>query len=176
MSNTLRTWDQIIASLADNETGEIGAQDIKDALFSMQQCWSTMARRNTGAQTITTTNPTKIEMNTGKDGEAMTGAFSNFTDRITVPANGDGDYKIDFSCGFFFGSSDQGTLKLYVNGINSLSFGNTPVAGSADSQWVNIAGSQVVPLTAGDYVELWADGPAGDYDVNEAQLFMTRIN
>ena len=176
MSETLRTWDQIIASLADNETGEIGAQDIKDALFSMQQCWSVMARRNTSAQTIPTNSDTKIEMNVGTDGEAMTGAFSNSNDRITVPANGDGRYKIDFSCGFFTGTSNQGTLKLYVNGIQVLAFGNTPVAGTADSQWVNIAGSQVVALTEGDYVELWADGPSGNYDVNEAQLFMTRIN
>jgi hypothetical protein len=176
MAETLMTYEQWIAALADNDTGEIGAQDIKDALFSMHHSWFGMAKRLASDQTIAAT-PTKITMNAGNEGLGQEPGYSGANDRLTIQSGGGGTYMVFFGCSIkkLSGTSDF-VLKVYKNGVWGSSFGPNP-KGTGSGDWSCVSGVTIWNgVAVNDYFELWADFSTGsDNKVNEAYLHMQRI-
>lgn len=98
MAETTRTWAQVLALLADNETGEIGAQDLKDALHSIYQCWASLVRSGLGAAGISfafsDTEQQVVNYDRALDYGGIDASLSS--DDHTILAGGDGVYKVDY--------------------------------------------------------------------------------
>jgi len=177
MAETLLTYNQWLASLADNETGEIGAQDLKDALYSLQSNWLVMAKRLTSDQSGFST-ATKVTMNAGHEALGQEPGYNGGLDRLTIQAGGDGQYLLHYGCCVkkTTGTADF-DLMIYKNGIQSYSFGPQPKVSLRDADWESMSGVGVWTGTiATDYFELWGTtSGGGSVLVNNAYLFLQRI-
>lgn len=176
MPETLLTYDQWLATLADNDTGEIGAQDLKDALYSLNQNWLVMAKRLTSTQSFSAA--TKITMNSGEESLGQGSGYDDSLDRLTIQTGGDGQYLLHWGCSVK--KQVTGTvnfeLAIYKNGIRSYSFAPEPKV-TITNEWKTMSAVGVWGgVAAADYFELWGV-PASSTPVyvNNAYLFIQRI-
>jgi hypothetical protein len=175
MAETLRTYDQLLTLLADNETGEISAQDLRDVIHSIHQCWAGMAKRATSDQSVGSGTATKITMNSGREGDAMPDALDLTNDRITIPANGDGIYMIHYGANMKAAAGSQTyELQIFQDGIHLLSDGIDPLG--EGTEWQCLNGVMLTFLQEGDQIELYADFGASGGTVGESYLHLKRIN
>jgi hypothetical protein len=119
MAETTRTWSQVLASLADNDTGEIGAQDLKDALHSVYQCWGSLVRSGLSTTSISfsfsDTEERVINYDRKLDYGGIQGSLT--TDDLCILAGGDGIYKVTY--GLCFTPVVGDIYRLYLKKDNS---------------------------------------------------------
>ena len=93
--------------------------------------------------------------------------------KFTVPAGEGGKYM--FGYGTSINNLDDGEklqIKLYKNGSGDNSTQNR-VIGSTDNQLYYVQGTQVLVLSAGDYIELYMmHEEGGSQDTNSAHVFL----
>lgn len=173
MAETQRTLAALIALFADNTTGDISPQDLRDFLVSSQGGYGSIyVNGGSTAQTGITGTPAKMT------GFATNGISSGTTpdhgnDLVTVDVSG--DYLINASVSFVGSSSDVFQVEIY---------NNTTGTGYAFNRFISAGGdtgaaacSALITCAANDEVSLYISSSTGgtSFTPQEASLIVTRV-
>lgn len=154
MADTRRTVAQLLTQLADNSLGAITPQVMRDLLLSLV-CYGSL-RSVAPHNEVVSTTPARYQDfdETGPSAGCIVDRTTNF--RITVPV--DGDYRVDFSASHQQ-SSSRAIWSIRKNGGAARLGGLFAIgAASAVDERYSIAFSDIVTLSAADYLEVWLAG------------------
>lgn len=174
MADTERSLTALQSLLANNTTGDISPQDLRDFLVSAFGGYGSIYV--TGGSTAQTVSGTPAKMTgfaaNGPSSSSVTPDHTN--DQITVTIAG--DYAIDLSLGSFTGSNGSTiTLDIYVNGSPSgiptisRTFGSPATAGSACTKGI-------LTLAANDIITVYVSSTSTSYTPQEASLSVNRLS
>jgi len=173
MVETLRQFDTVMTQLQDNTTGEISAQRLRDALYSLVKSFGALYRQGQSGQGFDT--DTVVNFNGAvNDDETLANAT---TERLTIPINGNGYYIVFYgaSMALSFSGIGSGQLKLTKNGTD-LTSAPQPKSSTNSNESVCLSGVAVVFLAAGDYLQITATkSGSGSPTVLDAHLVAVRL-
>jgi hypothetical protein len=150
--NSTETVDTLasITLYAQNDYVTLESDDANWQIIAKRVTIRGRAFRNTSTQSISASTLTKVQLN----GESFDvgGTFDSATNyRMTVPTGGDGDYI--FSGTVYISSAGaRSAVYLRKNGADYASAWLTPPASGDVAPNV----TEVIPMVAGDYIELYA--------------------
>jgi len=174
MADTQRTLAALQALFADNTTGDISPQDLRDFLVSsMGGYGSIYVNGGSTAQTGITGTPAQMT------GFATNGISSGTTpdhanDKITILTAG--DYLINASASFIGSSSDIFQVEIY---------NNTTGTGYAFNRFISAGGdtgdagcNALITCAANDEISLYISSSTGgtSFTPQEASLIVTRVS
>lgn len=179
MPETLRTWSQIVALLSDNETGEISAQDLRDAIYNVSNVYGGLFIRN-GAQDLSfllaDSEKKIVNYNAAVDAAGLDADLTN--DRIIIPTNGAGTYRLDFGISVQADGLSSIRLDIYKNGSRLIGHFGAPQADLPVDEAKTLASSGFVDLTTSDYLEMWlARSGSGSttFNIQSAHLVLQKM-
>lgn len=181
MAETVRTWSDILALLADNETGEISAQDLRDALFNTYLCWGSLVHSGLGGTTLTFGAGDDDEQVVGYDRVLDEGGIdaSGTTDDMTILAGGDGIYKVEYGVSLDPGSN---VMRIYLRKGASRFYTHNPepqVEGDGSINNLSMSGvGYVTGAVEGDTYSMWLErvsGTTSSVQIHSAYFNMTRV-
>ena len=175
MVDTVRTLAQLQALLADNETGNISPQDLRDFLVSALGVYGGISIDEGVDIQTPGTSPEKIDQFTANL-PAVGLTPDHAQDRITVDAGSDGMYLIAAQVSFS-GTNNAGFhVYIYKNGATTGPFAfHRKLGAGGDIGSASILG--LVSLVEADFIELWVAAETGtpNFTVEDSQLVMVRI-
>lgn len=165
MSDTARTKAEILALLADNSTGAISAQDLRDFVETILGCYSGLyICEGSDSQNVTSSGKTTIDQ--WVSAQAVSDAFDT-TDGdqlLTIPVTG--VYDVSFSCTYNTDSVYAEVFRVRVTQNGSALPGlcdrriHYPASLSSPDVVHPSTGRRLVSLTAGDELELEVEAGA----------------
>lgn len=174
MADTIRSKTELLALLADNTTGDISPQDMRDILVSLMGVYGEMLIVNSStAQTGITTTP---ELMTGwtKNGVSNGVTLDYLNNQITVLYNG--VYSISLGVSFSGTLNTEFLLHLRVDGVEQ-DEGLHRVIGTGGD--VGSAGfTALKTLTAGQILTIYVasdDAGGSSFTPVDAQLRVVRV-
>ncbi|MCK5639680.1 MAG: hypothetical protein KAJ19_02740 [Gammaproteobacteria bacterium] len=173
MADTIRTRAQLLALLADNQTGDIGAQDMRDILVSLMGVYGGILDTvNTSTQTVALGVPEKL-INFTENGLSvgMTPDFAN----NDLQADHTGVYQIFGKVALHANASNVlFEVHFRVDSVEDAAGSHTKLAAagaSASATWMNI-----ISLNAGEKLSIWIESDKNcDITVEHAELIAVRI-
>jgi len=173
MADTSRTLAALLALLADNTTGAISPQDLRDALLSCMSGYGSITVLGaSAAQTSISATPAKLTGFTA-NGPSSQMTVDHTTDTITVGITG--VYKLRCQVSFSGTASKTFLFRAYVNGVVT-TLGCTRMLGaSGDVGSCGFGG--LLALTASDAVTVYISSSDGGtaLTVADAQLSLVRV-
>jgi hypothetical protein len=173
MADTQRTLAALQALFADNTTGDISPQDLRDFLVSSQGGYGSIFV--TGGSTAQVVSGTPVKMS----GFATNGISSgttpdNANDQITISVAG--DYDIALLAGSFIGSNGSTpTLDIYINGSPSGLPTLTRTLGTPANPGSAATGGQLT-LATNDIVTVFVSSTSTSFTPQEVTLKLKRIS
>lgn len=176
MADTVRTLASLLSLLADNTTGAISAQDLRDAIVSIMGVYGGLyIDDGTTGTAVGTSYVTLDWADGGNFGE--NNADADYTnDKVTIGTGGDGVYLVIFKCSATGTASATFKLRLSVNGTEDAKLCCEVLYDASGSlQQMGFCG--LVTLAAADIVtiEVIADGASKTFTPKQAQLVLRRI-
>lgn len=166
----IKTYAELTTAFADNTTGDITPQDLRDFLDSTRVYGSIVIENGSTAQTFVSTTPELLTEWTG-DGlsNGVTPAFA--TDKITI--DNTGIYVVSFFCSFQGANPNVNVFELRIDDVaTGLRFQRkttTTDVGSGSFQGI-------ISLTAAEVITVWGTINGGTtLTVVEAALSVRRI-
>jgi len=173
MADTIRTRAQILALIADNSTGEISPQDLRDMMVSLMGVYGAILdTANGSAQTVAAAVPEKLT-NFTENGLAvgMTPDFANNDLQVDYT----GVYQV-FGKVALQATANNADVELHtrVDGVEDPAGSHTQLGSSgsvASATWMNI-----ISLNAGEKLSIWATVDQNcDITAEHSELIAIRI-
>jgi hypothetical protein len=174
MSDTQRTTAALLALLADNVTGDISPQDIRDLLVSVSGGYGAISvHGGASAQGSITSTPVKL---TGFDtnGIASGTVPDHTTDDITISVAG--DYLVSGALSFVGSSNATFDIDIYINST-STNYGFERKLGTGSD-----VGSgpleALITCAVNDKINVFVSSPDGGTTITPTQgsLIVTRVS
>jgi len=167
---TIRTYAALTALFADNITGDISPQDLRDFLDSQRVYGSIVFEGNAVTQTLASGVPEILTEWTG-DGLSNGSTPAYASDQITI--DNAGIYQVNFQASFQGLTTKIQEFELRVDGVVT---GVKCLRYTSASDVGSCSFSCQISLAAAEVLSVWveADG-AGAITVEEAQLSVYRI-
>jgi hypothetical protein len=174
MADTQRTQAALLALLADNITGDISPQDIRDFLVSVSGGYgSIFVHGGVTAQTGITSTPVKMS------GFATNGISSgtvpdNTTDDITISVAG--DYLVSGSISFTGSSNSTFDIDIYINSTTTNYGFERKLGTGTDVGSGPLAG--LITCAENDKIDIFVSSPDGGTSITptQASLIVTRVS
>jgi len=172
MSDTARPLSTLLSNFADNTSGSITAQMLRDAMVSILGEFG-MIYRNAGDSVSLTTTPSKLA--TFDTTGSLGGNVTSGTTKLTVGTTG--TYRVTFSAALYSASTGANVnAYIYKNGALITGLPNTTVFVPTSANAVQAVTDLLLDLTAGDYVEVYlATGGSYTVSVYKPTLIVERI-
>jgi len=167
---TIRTYAALTALFADNITGDISPQDLRDFLDSQRVYGSIVFEGNAVTQTLVLNTPEKLTEWTG-DGisNGVTPAFAS--DEITI--DNAGIYQVNFQASFQGLSTKIQEFVLRKDAV-ATAVGCRRYTSATDVGSCSF--SCQISLAAAEVLSIWVESTgSGDITVEEAQFTVYRI-
>lgn len=176
MADTARTLTALQTLLADNTTGDISPQDLRDFLVSCMGGFGHLyVTGGTTAQASLSGTPAKLTC-FDSDGVNDDVTVANANDRITIATAG--EYMVGFNLSF---EDDTATpphtyyFPIYKNGSTTV----IEAAHTCDDQnkLYNVSAAGILTLAAADYLEIYvySDGVGDSVTVAEGSFWANRV-
>jgi len=168
MADTPRNLTDLLALLADNTTGNISAQDLRDMLVSCLGVYGSLSCFEAGAvQTDPNTGAKLTCFTTNGDAHGTTPDHTDDSIQIDVS----GEYDIYFQCSFSGTASAVVKFRLRVDGVEQ-SFGCTRKIGTAGDIGSASFFAPAQDLTTGEKITVYieADGATDDFTIDDCQF------
>ena len=174
MADTVRTRASILALFADNTTGDISPQDLRDFVLSTMGVAAQIYQSAGSAGMSVGTSFLQIAF--GYNGPDENAIADQANDRIQIGASGDGVYLVLGSFSFDGSASTKFTIQASKNGTENASI-CCEADVNATPDLVSASFTGLMTLAAGDYVtaEVKADGAAKTFTLREGSLTVVRI-
>lgn len=173
MVDEIRTLAQLQALLADNISGQISPQDIRDFLVSVLGVYGSIYVVDGAVPQVPGATPVKLTA-FANNGIARGLTPDHTNDRLTVDANSAGDYLVVFQCAFSGTNNATFEFEAYVNSVASGYKVSRKLGVAGDVGSCSLIG--LVTLADGDDVEIFVNGGPGDsLTVEDAQLVLVRV-
>jgi hypothetical protein len=173
MADTVRTLAQLQALLPDNVAGDISPQDLRDFLVSVLGVYGAILVTDGVTGQTPGTTPVKLTAFT-TNGLARNVVPDHTNDRLTIGANGAGDYLIIFQSSFSGSNNATFELEFYLNQVATGYKTSRKLGSAGDVGSASLIG--LGSLVDGDEIEIFVDGGAGEsLTVEDAQLIAVRI-
>lgn len=169
MADTARDLAALLALLADNTSGNISPQDLRDCLVSCLGEYGVLYKTSATNQSVSAT-PSKLTAfsTAGVSGGNVT--VSAGSNRITV--GNSGKYRVTIACQFTNASvADRFSIVLYKNG-STTGFASQTQAPAANEP-ANVVIDTIIDLTAADYLEVYGVAAGGSRTVDVGNPCMT---
>lgn len=174
MVDTIRTRAQVLALLADNVTGDISPQDVRDMLVSLFGVYGSIYVKDAVAGQVPGVTPVKLlAFTTNGLSNGLTPDHTN--DRLTVPdAQSAGDYIVFFQCAFSGTNNATFQFEFYLNQVATGFKASRKLGAAGDVGSCSLIG--LGSLVSLDEIEIFVDGTAAaSIVVEDAQLIAVRI-
>jgi hypothetical protein len=158
MADTQRTLSAILALLADNSSGAISPQDLRDAVVSIFANYGDVRTTTDVNYTSQTTGAGWLKLafaSDGLDNGCVTADAAN--DRVTVTV--DGVYLVRF-VGWVTAASTYNDFRLEVNAGGTAAGAGLGARAYAATGKSCVVLETTLSLTASDYVEVWTSANA----------------
>ena len=169
---TIRTYAELTALFADNVTGDISPQDLRDFLDSQRVYGSIVIQGGSTAQAFTADTPELMEEWTA-DGIAVGVTPAYATDKITI--DNTGIYLVNFYCSFAGNNPVVNSFELRVDDVaTGMQFDRKTSSSDVGSG----AFSGIISLTAAEVLTVWftGSGASSNFTAQEAALSVYRIS
>lgn len=175
MVDTIRNVGQLQSLLADNITGDISAQDVRDFLVSALGVYGEIYVANAAIAQATGVAPAKL---TAFDTNGLgVGTTPDHTqDRITIPTpESAGVYLGIVQLAYTGTANTTFDFEIYLNGVGTGRKFTRRLGAAADIGSGSVFG--LVTLASLDFVEVWVSTPAGaaSITVEDGQLILVRV-
>jgi hypothetical protein len=177
MADTIRDQPQILALFADNTTGDISPQDLRDFVVSSMGVYGGMAVQDGAPVTqagITSTPSKATFWNVDLPSDGVV-ADSTTDDDLTIPTNGGGDYEVSFDISFATatGASTLFEARLRINGAENGDGCHRTISSTAIGT-TNF--STIVTLAAGDVLTIYVENSSGTntLEIHDAHFWIER--
>ncbi len=172
-ADTQRSLSALQGLLADNTTGDISPQDLRDFLVSSQGGFGSIyVNGGSTAQTGITGTPAQMT------GFVTNGISSGTTpdhtsDNITVAT--EGDYLVNASVSFVGSSSDIFQVEIFYNSASTGYAFNRFISAGGDTGSASVSG--LISAAAGKTFDLYISSSTGgtSFTPQEASLIVTRV-
>jgi len=175
MVDTIRTETQILALLADNITGDISPQDMRDIIVSLSVGGSMYVEDAAVTQVVGTSFELMVLLDANGRSDGVTPDHT--ADSLTIDANADGEYVTHFDCTFSGTGSTEFDFHIRKNGleVNGAGASKRKLGTGGDVGSMSMAGD--LTLAEGDTVTVWikADGSSKDFILSDGRLSIKRI-
>lgn len=176
MPDTARTLAALQALLADNVTGDINPQDVRDFLVSTLGEYAQIYVHDGAAAQSFTTAPSKMTGFTtnGPAGGNMTADAAN--DKIIIGT--DGDYKVDFQISFSGAVNEMFEFHARVNGVEQVNGALKRKLSAGGDEGSASFTCILSGLSTADDIEIYGEsGNAGGANATpiHSQLVVTRV-
>ncbi len=172
-----RSRSAVLALLADNVSGDISAQDLRDALVSGTCYAGLYTDDNTVTTQTVTSTPATFTVWEGDFPESC--ADGDYTaDGVTLPAYA-ADWKIDFSISFFADTAAEFQFHAALDGVELSECGLERKIATAGQAGVGAAGfTCIVTAAASDVVTIQTEVDSGSVELTpfEADLSVVRVD
>ena len=169
MVDTVRSYDDLNALLADNKSGEISAQDLRDFLITVFKSSAALScfEANHDQENIGTTGTLLTAYTNEISSSVITASAAN--DNFTVSL--DGYYRLTFGCSFSATNGAIVKFRVRVNGVEK-PFGTTRNVGSGDIGSCGFVG--LLDLVAGNVVTIYvhSNGATDDVNISDSQCVL----
>lgn len=174
MADTIRTLADLLVLLADNTSGNISPQDVRDALVSRFGVYGQVYTSGGSTGVSVGTSPVTVEWDSDGLDDGLTADSAN--DRLSVGSGSDGVFLVLAQFSFTGTASTTFTLKLSVNGTQDDALA-CKVKLDASGSPISASFAGLVSLVSGDAVtvEVVADGASKTFTLAEGQLSLRRI-
>jgi len=173
MVDTVRTKAALLALFADNTTGDISPQDLRDFLVTVMGCYGGLhIESGVTAQALVAATPELMTewMHDGISSN-VTPAFAS--NQITIDEAG--DYQIDFTISFLGINNAQFDFYLRIDGVSSGHACSTTSPAAAVVQGASF--SNQFTLAAGEVLTIWVTSDTnGNMTVKFADFNVKRLN
>jgi hypothetical protein len=170
---TIRDKAELDALFADNSTGDISPQDLRDLVDSLMGVYGglRMANNSTGQTVATNTPEVLTEWTSNAVSNGLTPDYTN--DNVTIDY--DGVYKLHFYVSFEGVTGDTFRFYIYKNGsITSPPIQCRRKTSSADVGSTSLGAT--MSLVDGDVLTVWVESDANGTPVfKDAALLLNRI-
>lgn len=171
MADTIKTKAALIIELADNTTGLIDAQVLRDVLVSIMGCYGgvKIEAGSTGQAILSGAAEVMTEWTADGVADGVTPAFAS--DQITI--DNAGVYDIHFDCSFQGITNCTFQFELYKNG--------SPIGPACERRTTsadvgNCGFDDDLTLAATDVLTIWVEGTQnGTFTATEAHFKVKRI-
>ena len=167
----IKTYAELTTAFADNTTGLITPEDLRDFLDSQRVYGSIVIQGGSTAQTFTSGVP-EVMTEWTADGisNGVTPAFA--TDKITI--DNTGIYAVNFFCSFAGNNPIINEFELRVDDVaTGIQFNRKTTSSDVGSGSFN----GIISLTAAEVLTVWFTGNgASNFTANEAALVVHRIS
>ena len=173
MADTRRTKAEILALFADNASGDITPQDLRDAVVSIMGGYAgVFVEDGATAQTIDT--------NLAKMTAFVSGTTANgcviAADKDSITTDVAGIYQVNFCCSFKGTVSKIFRFEIVVDGVPQNRVATTTTTATV-GQIRNVSINATLNLSAGVVIEIHISGPDGATSVTpiDAQFTVTQL-
>ena len=157
MVDTVRTRAAVLALLADNSTGDISPQDVRDAIVSMFGVYAFIyVSDGAVAQAGVTTTPT-LMTGFAANGINSDATPDHTTDSITI--NTAGDYEVKFQCAFSGAINTMFQFHVRVDAAEQVYGTRRMLSASGDEGSCSITGG--LTLAAAEVVTIYVESDNG---------------
>jgi hypothetical protein len=167
MADTPRSLSDLQTILADNVTGEISPQDLRDFLVTvLGNQGGIYCAAGAVAQGSISTTPAKV---TGFNTNAAAhGVTPDHTDD-SIQVNTDGDYQVFFQCSFSGSANETFTFHARVNGVEKWPACVRKLGAGGDVGSCAFTGV-LDGLSAGDKVTVYVEASAGGKSITPVEM------
>ena len=173
MADTSRTLAAVLALLADNSTGDISPQDIRDAIVSVFANYAAIGvEGGSTAQTSISATPAKVTGFTtdGLHAGALTHNAAN--DKLTATVAG--TYLIVWSCSFYGTTAKTFLGEIYAGGA-AVAFGRWRNLTGTSPAVTNAVGVALASLTVNDDIEAYISSTDGGTSFTPVDMILAAI-
>ncbi len=155
MAQTERDTSAILTALADNATGDISAEDLRDALVSLNGGYGAMIMTNAmTANLAIDTNPTVLDVFdfvTARSADINTNGVDVELGTSRIRVNATGTYRVDAFTSYMADTDCEIIFQPFVSGVAGNIEGRlTAKAGEPRTDTANA----ILPLVAGSFVDV----------------------
>lgn len=174
MVDTVRTLAQLQALLADNATGDISPQDLRDFLVSVLGVYGSVYVLDGAAAQIPGVSPVKLTA-FANNGVASGITPDHTNDRLTVDVDSAGVFYAVFQCSFSGSNNATFEFEAYVNAVGTGYKVSRKLGAAGDVGSCSLAG--LAALADADDLEIYVNGSGAgsSLTVEDAQLILIRV-
>ena len=177
MADTIRTLSALQTLLADNTTGQISPQDLRDMLVSCMGVYGHLYVTNGAtAQAGISGTPAKLTC-FASDGASNGLTVANALDRITVDSNSDGTYMVGFSLSVEDDiASGPHTYNFPIYKDGSTTVIEAQHTFETQNKVYSVSASGILTLAAAEYLEIYVSSADGtSVTVTEGSFWAHRL-
>ena len=157
MAETMRTWATISGTtLADNTTGDISPQDLRDAVYSTA-CYGGMTVKDGAPVTESiTSTPAKATFWAADLPSRGVVPDSTTDNDLTIPTGGDGDYQVTLTMCWDVSAVSSQVVQFHIR-LNGAETGENITRTMASAAIGSGACSTILTLAAGDILTVYIE-------------------